>query len=389
MTAVKFFHDDMPGAPVLSGQAGALSTLLDTCLVNGFGAGALDSIVIAGGIATATRSLGHPFEPDAIAEIGSATVSGGSINGPKRVLTTTTNTFTFDATGISNQTATGSPTAKVAGAGWTKPFSGTNLAIFRSADSAGAQHYLRVDDTGDQNARVVAYETMSDANTGTGPYPTAAQISGGGYWPKSNAASSAARGWALWADSRSFMLAVCWAVPGASDAYSVIAAFGDPLPFKTPDTYSSFVNVAGSSQVSTLPGSTEYDMDTAGASTSTGLYCARSYTGLGASAAMMRANPLGFTSGITGSRSGGSSQWQYPNGPDGGLYVGPVIAAETVSKALRGTLPGLYYSPQGISQNVFANRERVTGITNLAGRTLMAMNSGTGAFFVDITGPWR
>jgi hypothetical protein len=33
--------------------------------------------------------------------------------------------------------------------------------------------------------RASGYESMSDVNTGTGPFPTAAQVAGGGYWEKS------------------------------------------------------------------------------------------------------------------------------------------------------------------------------------------------------------
>lgn len=65
-----------------------------------------------------------------------------------------------------------------AAVGWTKAFSGTNMAAYKQ--SAGSnQLYLRVDDTNATDARVVGYETMSDVNTGTGPFPTATQQSGG------------------------------------------------------------------------------------------------------------------------------------------------------------------------------------------------------------------
>lgn len=34
-TSVKYLHSAMPGAPVLSGTAGSLISVLDACLVNG------------------------------------------------------------------------------------------------------------------------------------------------------------------------------------------------------------------------------------------------------------------------------------------------------------------------------------------------------------------
>ena len=50
--------------------------------------------------------------------------------------------------------------------------------------------------------------------------------------------------------------------------------------------------------------------------------------------------------------------------------------------------PGFYFCPQQIS-NVFANRDKVTNVTGMSGRTFMAVNNSVGAQFIDITGPWR
>jgi hypothetical protein len=46
-------------------------------------------------------------------------------------------TLTFDAPGISDQTATGTISLKLAGAGWSKAFTGTNLAAYKSNNVAG------------------------------------------------------------------------------------------------------------------------------------------------------------------------------------------------------------------------------------------------------------
>lgn len=48
-TAVKFFHSEMPSAPVLSGTAGSLLAILDACLVNGWGLMTATSVVVSGG----------------------------------------------------------------------------------------------------------------------------------------------------------------------------------------------------------------------------------------------------------------------------------------------------------------------------------------------------
>src|SRR5574337_1832659 len=214
-TTVVYFHSAMTGAPSLAGQAGTLIAVLDACLVNGFGAGTVDAVVISGGVATVTRSAGHSFEVGTVALISGATVSGGSINGRQRVLAVTSSTWTFDATGLADQSATGTITAKLAPAGWTKPFSGTNLAAYKG-DVTGTGCLLRVDDTGGTVGRVVGYESMTDVNTGSGPFPTSTQISGGGSLGKSSTADATARPWMIFADDRTFYICVNWSVAAGS-----------------------------------------------------------------------------------------------------------------------------------------------------------------------------
>ena len=55
------FDSSQVGAPVLSGSAGALRAVIKACLVDGFGAGAVATLTVSGGIATATYAGAHPF----------------------------------------------------------------------------------------------------------------------------------------------------------------------------------------------------------------------------------------------------------------------------------------------------------------------------------------
>lgn len=399
MTTVSFFHSEMTGAPTLAGQAGALATLLETCLVNGFGLGTQDSLVVAGGVATVTRAAGHPFEVDAIAEVAGATVTGGTINGRRRVLSRTTNTWTFDATGIPDQTATGTITAKIASAGWAKPYSAGNVAVFRSADVTGTRPYLRVDDTGTFTARVRGYESMTDADTGTGPFPTDAQGSGGGHWCKSDSATTAARKWVLVADSKTFYLAVCWTAPGAhvGDPFSLHCAFGDADSFKPADAYSGFLHCASSNITGSIPGNTTEELDlvyfdVTSAAAYSRTYFARGHAGVGGSIVARRVATLSPPLQVGGQRSGAGG-WAYPNGPDGGLYLGRMLFGELSGNALRGAVRGCHWAPQTIggtsgTPGPFSSRERVTGVTGLTGRSLLSVVSATGVAFFDITGPW-
>ena len=46
------------------------------------------------------------------------------------------------------------------------------------------RRYVRIADTTTYTSRIIVYETMTAVSTGTGPMPTSAQISGGGYLVK-------------------------------------------------------------------------------------------------------------------------------------------------------------------------------------------------------------
>jgi hypothetical protein len=381
----KYMHSGMAGAPTISGTAGHMIALLDACLINGFGSGTVDSIVVSSGVATVTRSAGHPFEQETVAEIAGATPAG--LNGQKKVLSFTTTTYTFDATGIPDGSATGTITHKVAALGWTKSFSGTNLAAYKSANPASTACYLRVDDTGTQSCRVVGYETMTDVNTGSGPFPTAAQQSGGAYWWKSDAASAATRSWVLFGDDRSFILYVQWNTSLAAN--SLTTFFGDIISKKSPDAYGCMLTGE-----SVVPSASIRLADVQYSNNSAQLaWMPRAYTGLGSAVvALKSATPsIGFNGSIASGSSSNSNT--YPNPADNGLYVGVMYVHE--SSGLRGIIPGVYFCLSGVGISVFSQRERVTGVTGLSGKALRALNNtatgGTsaGVAFFDATGPWR
>lgn len=379
-TSVKYIHSGMTGAPSMTGSAGSLIAVLDACLINGFGSGTVDSIVISGGIATVTRSSGHPFEVDSVAEIAGATVSGGSINGQQKVLTVpNVNTYTFDATGLANQTATGTITHKVAPLGWSKPFSGTNLAAYRSPNVAGTGVYLRVNDSNAQDARVVGYESMTDIDTGTAPFPTSAQVSGGGYWPKADAANLTVRRWVVYGDDRFFYFFPLWSV----SSYAGLYGFGDPRSFKSPDPYQAVIQVstspaAGGSSVGAHLAASR--TDSAG-----GLYICRGVSGLGSSVA---AFPHAASPFPASNSQSGNGTMLFPSPADNGLYLSPMVTIG--NSCVRSILPGLYHCPQQLGGiNTFALNSRVDSVVNLPGKTLRALSYDNGVQFVDVTGPIR
>ena len=390
-TSVKYLHSLMPGAPVLSGTAGTLIAVLDACLVNGFAVSAVASLVVSANVATATVAAGHS------AEVGSVvTVSGaapGGLNGEKKVLSVNgaKTTLTYDATGIGDQAATGAISLKLAGAGWSKAFSGVNLAAYKSNHLQATGCVLRVDDTSARVARCVGYESMTGISVGSGPFPTATQRSGGVYWPKSHAADATARRWAVFADERMFYLILGHYSPNG--AAGAVVAFGDIVPKKTGDAWACVL----SGHPSDLSGSSigdvnDYPTMRSGSATDE-LYLARAFHATGGSVAAMKTfNPMVNNSSTMAS---GSGSIPFPNGPDGGLYIGPHVIMEGVAFNIRGESPGLYCSPQAIADGWISEPTAIDGVGNLPGRRVMAHPYGgiagvySGFAFFDVTGPWR
>lgn len=389
-TSAKYFHSSMPGAPVVSGTAGSRIAMFDACLVTGFGLVTATSVIVAGGVATATFPSGHSFEPDAVALIAGATPAG--LNGEKRVLTTSTNTITFDATGITDQNAAGTITARVAPAGWEKAFSGTKLAVYRSLDPASTKMLLRVDDTGTTNVRVVGYESMTDVNTGVGPFPSAPQISGEGYWPAANAANATARAWTFFADNKTFKVHFHTATTNPS-ASGCVWGFGDFTSLKSGDAYACALQCAASDVAgggSSASAAIEYCDST---NAVLGAYIPRSFTTLGGAVAARHLSTEYITGNVSGAYAAPQSPI-YPNGPDNGLILGRKLFIEP-SVCRRGVDRGVYIIPQNC-HTAFSWRDKIDGQGALAGRKLLAVKCGSpagtsssGVVFFDITGPWE
>ena len=381
------FDSAMTGASVLSGSAGALRAVLKACLVDGFGAGAVASLTVNAGIATANYAGSHPFRVGSVGQFAGSTPA--ALNGQKPILSTTASSVTFAAPGVPDGAATGTITSKLAAAGWQELFAGTlaNVLCVKPTVPEASGCVLRVADTGTTNARVRAHESMTDASTGPGTTPLEAQVSGGLYWPKSSAANATARAWYLVADERAFFLAVD---PAGTGRFTVLFA-GDIGSFKSGDAYGYLVtgNEADQANVSTVPnGCVGYSHRSA----RVGAYLVRSHTAIGQAIAAQRigAHHNGSTADAYAGTAGYS--WgTYPNGPNNGLLTGPL---ELVAQGIRGTLPGLLHPVQDLG-TAFANGGNVDGTDDMAGRRLLAIRTAppagavtAGTVFLDTTGPW-
>lgn len=234
----KWFDNTFAGAPTCTGQAGSLITLLNAILVNGFNSLTLDSLVVASNVATGTKAS-HGYKKHQIIEIAGATPAG--LNGQWRVTSVATNTFTFTTSGITDQTATGTITAMTPGAGWETPFTGTNVAVYRSqSPQACGTHAVRVTDTGTTTATCLAAENWTDVSTPVNSIMTF-------YVTKSSSADATARSYNIIVDDRTIYLAIGW-----NGGYRDIFHWGDFKSLVAGDGAAFQVRAPNASQSATL-----------------------------------------------------------------------------------------------------------------------------------------
>lgn len=388
-TSVKWFHSAMADAPVLRGQSGALIELLDACLINGFSTRSPDSVVVAGGVATVSIGAGNPYEAHAVVRIAGAMPA--ELNGDWRVKAVTGTTFTFDCPGVMDGSATGTITAMMAPAGWGKPFSATNKAVYQSLLPDSTQLFLRIDDAAAQWTRVRGYEQMTDVDTGFGLFPTLAQVADNVFtWAKSNAASSAARAWVVAADGAAFYL-----FPFFSTSYLNMSApyfFGDMVRLSPNDVYHCMIWAQATSAPSTPSASFGGLLLNTGSNSAVGTYVARRSSQEGGAGQI-------FKGGSSLSPRFGSDQPAYPSAVDGALHLhspivivdGTSVTGSSATDPIRGLLPGV---AQPLQLLPLSHLSQFDGVGIHAGRRMMMVSvDGGGTYYgrvaIDITGAWR
>lgn len=391
-TSVKSFFSIGVGSPVLNGTAGSLLAVLSACLVDGYDVKAATSLVVASGVATLSFAGTHSAAPEALVLVSGVTGSLTALNGEQRVTSIGAGVVRF-ATNAADGTAAGTISFKMAPAGWTKPFTATNVAVFKSPDVVGTGMFLRVDDTGTTSCRVVGYESMSDVNTGAGSFPTAIQMSGGGYWPKSSLATSAPVAWSLISDGRKFYVHVA-PYTATNSAYTggITFGFGDEIAYRPGgDSYACSLSYSASA---TLGSQSDGMPDGAFALQHA---MPRAYTALGS---CVLHGPMPFTGG--NALSGADvALGAFPSIIDGGLRLSKKwLGTAAIGVPPRCELPGLYHVPMSAAFDTFKTRDIVPGTGSLTGRKLLALNPSTtytglpvaattGVSLIDITGPWR
>jgi hypothetical protein len=238
-TTVKYFDSTQTGALVISGTAGTQLSVLQACLVDGWGSITPDSIVVTDGIAVLTKSTGHNLvNPGASAslDVGIVVAVSGvtgalaGLNREWRATITSATVLTWEC-GLANGTAAGTIACKRAPAGWTMPYTGTNKGAFLGA-AGGTQCLLRVDDSTTTYSTVKGYKTMSNVDTGVGAFPVAAR-----YAAKSASGDATGRPWWMFADHLGFYL-ITYTSPTSYDHL----VFGDVIPYLLGDAYSCWLS---------------------------------------------------------------------------------------------------------------------------------------------------
>lgn len=279
--------------------------------------------------------------------------------------------------------------------GWSKPFSGTDKAAYRTAS---ARDYLRVQDNADGFAGTLAvvagFGSMSTVDAGTEQFPATTV-----YALKSITANTTARPWVLYGDEEFFYLFVQNGNSVSTATWWNCLHFGaiiadkpdDPYPFviggyrPSADTAVTSSSAFGSRSVDARQFAMRRDALEVQAPVEAGAL------GLGL------ADFLSF--GVY--QASGVRAEANPSPATGRLNLWPIYLKDRVTSSgrgsIRGRLPGVYFASQNFGDGTFS---RIGGGVGLESRTLEMMEFGwsnstvttttvLARLFFDITGDWR
>ena len=254
-----------------------------------------------------------------------------------------------------------------AGAGWTKPYTGTNTAVFRQGTGGQNRCVRIVNGAVDLSHNFAAawargYESMTAVSTGTGPFPTAAQANSNGvYNAYIHVNEPGSTDWIVRANSNWFDIVTDLA-PTTESPWNTSSylAFGEFQSLKSGDTYSQYLYGGFPNG----PGNAAY----LGGSAPFNLFIARRDTGA-AGSILATALPM---------FPGECSYLGYYNStlfPSGGGSMANRASSTTFmhrhfimdSGVVRGILPGLWGIPAGVVE--IGRNTTFSGSGDLAGRT--------------------
>lgn len=255
-----------------------------------------------------------------------------------------------------------------AGAGWTKPYTGANIAVFRQG-AGGNNRYIRVWNarTGDDpatycmTANVRGYEAMTAVSTGTNPFPTTTQSNSNGLLVRvAHSSPSYPTGWIVRATSSWFDVLVYtgYITPRGANSAPVAdsyLSFGAFPSLKSGDTYNDFILAEANNSPFYYPYVGVYNQPTA--------YVSRDDLGTIGAKTVVILPMSGCVEGMMG--TGNSSSFPYPNRVNNSVDL--FQYALHSEGYLRGALPGVWGSAHGVVAIGLGNT--FSGIAPVAGRT--------------------
>lgn len=270
----------------------------------------------------------------------------------------------------------------VTAGGWTRAFTGTNAASYRMGGGAGL--FLDLNDNavgagGAREVRASGYETMSAVATGTGQFPTVAQLSTGITIRKSATADGTTRPYILACDDRSLLLFI------GGDSATVFWPyyFGDIYAFQgSGDAYRVLIVGKSAENASALSGDQISRGSALGVSIA-GHYMPRTYAGTGTSIQVGKAGQALFTSIQTNLMA---ATVQYPNGPDGGIAASQITVHEAANNTLRGRMRGLWQF--GHADTNVSDQDTYSGVGAQAGKTFLIIKSAPNGVSNGANGVW-
>jgi hypothetical protein len=258
--------------------------------------------------------------------------------------------------------------------GWTRTFTSSSSGTVTRAQyqmPSGSRMSINIQDDaigtgGAKEARIFAFESGSAIDAGSGQFPLAGQgVAGtGGYLiaRKSTSADTTARVWQCFADSSTFYF---FAQTGDQASTYEAFMFGDIYSLKSNDLYRCIIiGRASENTTATETTDTLAAINTAVA----GHYMSRTYGGGGVSTAVGKHGDA-----VKGSTTALNGTVQYPNGPDGTMYISPVWVHENASSTVRGRLRGSYQICHAIAN--FSDGDTFNGSSTLVGKTFQILKS--------------
>jgi len=401
---VQEFRSTDLNAPVLSGTTGAMLTVLNACLVDGYTPASITSITESGSNYTMVIPAANiTLLVNEYIKIASCTT--GAINGVWKITSVNAagTSIVFTGPGGIGAITVGPGTYAKAPIGWTRPFAaGTNSQTYRAPGSwAGTnQFYFQGIDNAalaGSNKEMQAYgaEVMTaDQTISSGRFPTAAQFANGYIWTKSDTASDAgARKWSIIGDNYTFYMQTIRDIGNVQ--YSTFG-FGEYKSFKSGgSSYCSFISGLQTTNVWAASDGAFTTPAFANTLTSNAVNIVRGASGTGTAQ----------TSGFYCLAGAGAYNGRNPSRQLGGIEVMPYLVVDGTASnvCVIGRLRGVYnigarWPAKGAAAVSgpyiqFNDNQTVTLASNPFGGTTMSVWRGndTGSHMqvlVDRFGPW-